>query len=994
MVSSEQIADAATIRFTGTSADSTAGTTGTETVANVIVNPSVSTGQFIMRNNFTVTGLGTVQNGIFGVGSSHTANVNSILLSGGGIVRIAGNTAASTLNVGAGGITASGGVIEVKFNTTDVDATLNLGGDFTATGNVSITKGGYTGLATSQIVLTDTRTFNIAPGTTTTVAPDVNGVGGLTKTGGGTLDLRGRNLAYGGPTVVSAGTLRLPTGAAYTTPSITIADNAILNVLIRNAGESISTTSLTIGSATGATINLDLNALGNPISAPIATSTFSASNGTKLVIVGNTTPGTFPLIEYGGTIGGAGFAGLTLQLPVRVAGNLVNNTTDHRVDVTILGTDAPKWNGNVNNAWDFDNGTGTGTANWRGSLSNTAIRYLQGAGGTDQVVFDDTAAGSTVVDLTTTLTPTTTTVTNSAKNYTFSGSGKLAGTGSFIKEGTGTLILANSTPYEQTGGTFVNEGTLQVGNGVTPNVGILPNGTTTNNATISLNRPDDFDLFSSIAGTGTLAKNGTNTVNVIAPLTYNGSVAINSGTMRFTAGGTLGGVVSGPGTLLIDGGTLQLTGFESNTASGDTIISSGTLQLNKSAANAIAGTLTLLNNATLTLTQAEQISDTSTLVFNKTAGNTVVGNETIGALNIIGGSETAQFQANNGFVVAGLATMSTGVFSVASNHTATIGGLNISGGTLRIAANSNPSTLNVGPSGITASGGLIQVGQGANAYDAVLNLEGNFTATGNVTITDGNFFGLEKREINLGTSDRTFNIANAATVSAAPDLAGTGGLIKTGGGTLILTANSASIYTGDTSVVEGVLQIAGSLTGTAKVNISGSGTLAGSGSINLASGGKVSLLAGGHLSPGPLTGNLTFNFVGGGELDLSLGVSAPNSQALLFDLDFSFLSDRVTVNGGALRIGNGTLEFDDFLFTILGGFDPAETYTLFDGTDPIQGSLGLGSTGLLNGQQYQLQFADFGNDLVIVPVPEPRSALTLLTGLLGFTRRRRSRSVK
>lgn len=992
MVSSEQIPDTATINFTGTSADSTAGTTGTETVANVIVNPSVATGQFIMRNNFTVTGQATVQNGILGVASAHTGNVNSIVMSGGGIVRIAANTAPSTLNVGAGGITASGGEIQVKFNVNDQDAILNLAGDFTATGNVAVTNAGYAGASLNQIALSGARTFNIGAGTTTTVAPDVAGTGGLTKTGGGILDLRGRNNNYSGNTIVSAGTLRLPAGAGFVTPSIAVGDNATLSVNIPAAGAFIPTTTLSLGTATGGTISFELNAFGNPIAAPLVPANFNVSSGSKLVVIGSITPGTFPLIDYTGTIGGAGFAGLTVQLPLRVAGNLVNNTADGRVDLTILGTDTPKWNGNLNNNWDIDNGTGTGTLNWRGSASNTALRYLQSTDATDQVVFDDTATGSGIINLTTTLSPVATTVSNTTKTYTFSGTGKLAGSGTLTKEGAGTLILANTVPYEQTGGTVVNGGTLQVGDGVTPGVGVLPNGTTTNNSMVTLNRPDDFDLFSSIAGSGTLTKVGTNTASVIAPMTYGGPVVINAGTLRFTAGGNLIGVVSGTGSLLVDGGTLQLSGAEANTLTSEVTVSSGTLQLNKSGGNAIAGNLTLINTGALTLSLAEQIADTSTLTYNKTAGNTVVGNETIGALNIIGGSETAQFQANTGFVVTGLATMSTGVFAVASNHSASIGGLDISGGTMRIAANSNPSTLNVGASGINASGGLIQVGQGTGAWDAVLNLGGDFIATGSINVTNGNFGGLEKREINLGDTSRTFNVAEFATVSVAPDIAGIGGLTKTGAGTLTLTNQSASTYTGVTSVSGGVLEVVGSITGTARVDVSGNGTLSGSGSINPANAGNVNILAGGKISPGPFVAALSVNLAGGGELDLTLGVTPSNSQALAFDLDLPFLSDVVALNGGALRIGNGVLEFNDFAFTPQFSFDPAGTYTLFDGTTPIVGSFGAGIDGFINGQLFELQFADSGNDLVIVPVPEPSAALSVLAGLAILSRRRRHRN--
>jgi hypothetical protein len=89
-----------------------------------------------MRNGFTVLGTATVQQRNPGVPSGHSATVNAInMTSPTAIVRLGAQTNTSTLNVGPGGITASGGDIQVKFNTANGDAVLNLGGDLTTTGN-------------------------------------------------------------------------------------------------------------------------------------------------------------------------------------------------------------------------------------------------------------------------------------------------------------------------------------------------------------------------------------------------------------------------------------------------------------------------------------------------------------------------------------------------------------------------------------------------------------------------------------------------------------------------------------------------------------------------------------------------------------------------------------------------------------------------------------------------------------------------------------------
>ncbi|MEO5716647.1 MAG: autotransporter-associated beta strand repeat-containing protein, partial [Luteolibacter sp.] len=179
-------------------------------------------------NGSTVTGTTTLQSGITGVGSGQTATFNKVVMSGTAttsILRVAGNSADSTVTIGVGGITASGGEIQVKFNTSASNATLNLGGDFTATGNVNFTNGGYTGsTALNLIKLNGTRTFEIGSTFTTTVAPDIAGTNagdGLTKTGAGTLVFNTTMVgSYTGATTVSAGTLLINGSLGNTNVSV------------------------------------------------------------------------------------------------------------------------------------------------------------------------------------------------------------------------------------------------------------------------------------------------------------------------------------------------------------------------------------------------------------------------------------------------------------------------------------------------------------------------------------------------------------------------------------------------------------------------------------------------------------------------------------------------------------------------------------------------------------------------------------------------------
>ncbi len=455
---------------------------------------------------------------------------------------------------------------------------------------------------------------------------------------------------------------------------------------------------------------------------------------------------------------------------------------------------------------------------------------------------------------------------NSGAAYTFAGSGTLTGATSLVKNGTGTLILANANAYNHTGGTTVNKGTLQVGDGVTPGVGLLPTTAVTNNATIVLNRPDDFAVASAINGLGTIIKQNTNTATFTLPTTsaaafqvdagtllfsaaanlsgtevvnagtlqlnaggnlsgaitinggsqillsaggtVSGTATINSGKLKFSNGGTMSGSMSGAGQFEAAGGTVVINGVTANTSTGLTTISGGTLQLNKPGVIAIGGDIAITGGGVLA---AEQIADTATITFTGTSADCTAGGtslETVANVICNPSVNTGQFQLRNGFTVTGTATLNQGVLGVSSGSTSTANAVNMTGGIFRIAGNTAASVMNIGAGGITASGGDIQVKFSGSNFDATLNLGGNVTTTGNLTFTNAGYTGINLNVINL-TATRTFNIGTGTTTTVAPDLAGAGGLTKTGNGTLSLLASVAGTYGGATTVSAGTLAIAG-----------------------------------------------------------------------------------------------------------------------------------------------------------------------------------------
>ncbi len=354
--------------------------------------------------------------------------------------------------------------VDQIFNLTDV--VLNTGGTLDLNGRMEAIDA-LTGAGTITNTASVAGRLYVGYGNTAATFGGVieNGGGGgtneLSKIGTGTLVLTGTN-TYTGPTTVSAGTLQVDgqlantavgliagalQGSGTIAGTVTAAIGTTINPGVPSGGASAAT--LTVGGLNlpaGGARNLVFDHNGTAADKIAVT----GSNGLTLDGTNNVTmqlgesgwaTGTYPLLTYSGTVGGAGAASLVLQNPkghntVTIADN-GTGAINLQVTATTL-----KYLGS-STAWDNN-----ATINWN---SGDGL-FLNG----DNVLFDDTAANSAPT-IASTVTPASVIV-DTAAAYSISGAAGIAGTGNLTKRGVGTLTLSNPNTY--TGRTNVQNGTL------------------------------------------------------------------------------------------------------------------------------------------------------------------------------------------------------------------------------------------------------------------------------------------------------------------------------------------------------------------------------------------------------------------------------------------------------------------------------------------------------------------------------------------------------
>lgn len=758
----------------------------------------------------------------------------------------------------------------------------------------------------------DSNGFNLG------VPQALTGFGGVVKSGAGTLTLSGANTYEGGNTV-NAGKLLLST-ASTLNGDTTVADGAGFGVLQTDPAATLTLPNATFGTSAGSSLEIDLgNVAGNPSVPPLTVSGTLTLNGAITVNIADSFPavGTIPLVSY--TLPKSGFGGFVLgTLPPGTVGTLSDDGFG-TVSLNLTQATVLTWKGVTGSAsalWDI----GT-TADWIDKSTGAPATYVNPG----SVLFNDTAASATV-QLDTTVAPGKVTFNNTTvSQYRLQGTGKISGSGSLLKQGSGSLLLFNTAANEYTGPTIIEGGTVQVRS--------LANGGVASPIGASSASPANLVLAGGILSAGLTPAttvidrgftiNGANSaISTNKDLTMSGQVIGTAGNFTKTGAGKL--ILTYPGAngfgtvspgLRITQSTVELngSGTQTNTIGGDCWIGHTTTQganLTLSSTNLSVQTWLVLGRGNGSTGLTSTLTATNSVI---TTGNVTTGYIADQTLNNSKQTLTLTNTTwnNNGVVQLAESAGSTTTMTMAGTSSLT------TAGALRMAMGTGTSTVNLtiqDTASITKNGGWLAIGDGGTAKATVtVKNSGSLISTyGDFNIGDG------------GTSEGTLNISDTATVSSKGIAfigkgSGTKGTLTQTGGTF--TGQdwiSIGRYTGGSGNAIGTVAISGGTfnqtnpnaslivgeAGTGTLTISGTGAVVSAGTVlisNAGSGIGTLNLNGGTLTTRQITagaagaGMGTFNF-NGGTLRAATG-SLPTFMSLI---------DVVNVQtGGAIIDTNG-----------------------------------------------------------------------------------------
>jgi autotransporter-associated beta strand protein len=892
--------------------------------ANGVTTPSVSlaanqtirsitfngTGDFAILGAHTLTVEAASASAISVLSESGTITLESALAGPGAGLLKSGN---STLVLEAAG--SFGGPVSINAGTlalagadflaSSANVTIDAPGTLQfLSGNQSI--GSIAGSGTIDLGL-----FTLTTGTfNSTFSGTIAGVGGLNKSGAGTLILDGTGDFYG-QTNILGGTLVIASANA-------LRADAVVNL------------------ESGATLTLDQETVVGSFDNNGGTLNGSGSLVTALVL---TESGTLAAVIADGTspVYAAGIRKTTSGTTTIDAANTFTGLVRIEGGTLVFGT-----NGSFSAASSLLTDPGATMA-----LSNKSQTFsaVNGSGGTialgsGNLTIDGSAASTTAASIT--------------------------GTGGLTKNGSSALTLSGSSSYS--GGTIINAGNLTLAHasaagsgaitlsnasstltidaaGIVANSITSPAITALQSATLSgavtanataffVDSGDTLTVSGSVGGSGSISKNGAGTLALSGANTFSGGTTLSGGTVRLDHASGLGS----SGTIAFSGGWLQFgsgittdlsprvssatsqafnidTGANSVTfastlaGAGNTLTKNGTGTLTLSGANSFTGATTI-NAGNLTLNGGTALSDSASLTLANTAGTIlhIAASETIG--NLLGGgatggnvsiasgqtltlNQTTDVSFAGRIIGSGALTKNgTGTFTLTAANSYT-GTTTVNAGNLTLGvANALSDSSNIVLA--NTGGAIIHVG----FSDTVGGLNGGGASGGNISIASG---------VTLTSS------YNTSTFTFAGSLIGPGHFTKAGSGNL--TLSGANTHTGNISITGGNLTLSGGSAASDTGNVTLSNTagvvlhIAASETIgNLlgggATGGNVSIASGQTLT---LNQTTSATFAG---LVIGAGSLTKNGSGALTLSGANTYTGATTINAGSLVLGAGNVLAD------------------------------------------------------------------------------------
>ncbi len=960
------------------------------------ITASGSAGMSITAGSMTNSGQITATAGsILGITSGSINNASGTILANGGMVQLPGPGGGSETITGGNISVVNGGTLTASSSTTLNGVTMSVDGSSSAS------LGGHVGngstVTVSGTLTLDGATFNSSllnnSGTVKTTVSTLSTLSGaLINNAGASINVvNGSALELeGGGTYTNNGTINIGSTGAQTELALDESNGATSNTvtlggsgtltLSNNSNNSIQETGsgMTLVNGAGHTIQgagtigdggLTLVNLGNITASGSAGMSIIAGSMTNSGLIAATAGSTLGITSHSITnTGGTILAnGGTVQLPGPGGGS--ETITGGNISVVNGGTLTASSSTILNGVtMSVD---GTSSASLGGQVGNGSGVVVSGTLTLDGAKFNGSLLtnGGTVNTTVSTL--------STLSGALFNGAGA-------------SINIVNGSALElEGGGTYTNNGTINIGSTGTLTALVLDasNGATSNTVTLggsgtltlSNNSNNSIQETGSgmtlvngaghtIQGAGTIGDGGLTLVN-LGNITASGSAGMsiiagsmtNSGLIAATAGSTLG-ITSGSinnasGTILANGGTVQLPGpgggSETITGGNISVVNGGTLTASSS---------TTLNGVTMSVDG----SSSASLGGHVGNGSTVTVS---GTLTLDGATFNSSLLNNSGTVKTTVSTLSTLSGALINNAGASInvvngsalelesGGTYTNAGTINVMNTAQLSVLNGADltnfqSG-TLTGGTYNIAGTMNfdIGDLVTNQAAiTMSGSGSVWADASGPNGLS--DFSTNGAQGQFSLLNGASLQSGGDFTNSGAVTIGAGSSFTMGSSGTNNYTqtGGSTVVDGTLQAT-------TVNLNG-GDISGTGALvaNVENEGSV--------DPGDAPGTLTIegNYTqgSGGVLDI--------------EIDGASDYDRLIVTGAAQL--NGTLNV-----TFGGGFSPYDFETF---SDVMTFTSVTGNFSSVDQPGNWVEIWSSNTLSLEFVTPEPSTWVLLAAGLIGF----------